>query len=247
MPLTSEPASASSVRCTERSAPSETAFVQRAHGARRAHRDRDDLVDVDRPALLELHRRLDGMRVERVEVLLPAPVHAPRRGVDALLDGGVRHLFDQDADLHLVTPRTRTWVRNPTVLTDQSIHWSASSNKRCTTRWRRAPVGGPSPAALRARARPPRAAPRSRRRDRPLRARRDPARSRASRVVASTRIATSAASSPARRACPLRGRHVAADEVRPAFSMSCWTREVVEQAALGDRGAGRDGVRRVTA
>jgi hypothetical protein len=76
---------------------------QRAGGAFGPHRDGDDLVDLDRAALLELHRRLDGVRVERVEVLLPAPVQPPRRWVDALLDGGVRDLFDQDADLHRVT------------------------------------------------------------------------------------------------------------------------------------------------
>jgi hypothetical protein len=61
----------------------------------------DDLVDLDRASLLELHRRLDGVRVERVEVLLPDAVQSPRRRVDALLDGGVRHLLHQDADLHL--------------------------------------------------------------------------------------------------------------------------------------------------
>ena len=75
-------------------------LVQRAHGALRAHRHGDDLLDRDGAALLDLHRRLDGVRVIRVEVLLPAAVHAPRRGVDPLLDGGVRDLLHQDAYLH---------------------------------------------------------------------------------------------------------------------------------------------------
>jgi hypothetical protein len=74
--------------------------VQRADRRLGAHRDRDHLVDLQLAALLELHRRLDGVGVERVEVLLAAAVQAPRRRVDALLDGGVRDLFDQDADLH---------------------------------------------------------------------------------------------------------------------------------------------------
>ena len=79
-------------------------IIARALRGLRAHRDRDDLVDLDHTALFELHRRLDGVRVERVEVLLPASVQAPRRGVDALLDCGVWHLFDQDADLHFRPP-----------------------------------------------------------------------------------------------------------------------------------------------
>ena len=79
-------------------------LVQRAHGGLGAHRHGDDLLDGQRAALLDLHRRLDGVRVIRVEVLLAAAVHAPRRGVDALLDGGVWHLFDQDADLHFRPP-----------------------------------------------------------------------------------------------------------------------------------------------
>ena len=80
-------------------------LVQRAHGALGAHRHGDDLLDRDRAALLDLHRSLDGVRVIRVEVLLPAAVHAPRRGIDFLLDGGVRDLLHQDAYLHSqVTP-----------------------------------------------------------------------------------------------------------------------------------------------
>ena len=75
-------------------------LVQRADGALGAHRDGDDLLDGHRAALFDLHRGLDGVGVIRVEVLLPAAVHAPRRWVDALLDGGVRNLLDQDAYLH---------------------------------------------------------------------------------------------------------------------------------------------------
>jgi hypothetical protein len=75
-------------------------LVQRAHGAVGAHRHGDDLLDGDRAALFDLHRRLDGVRVIGVEVLLPAAVHAPRRGVELLLDGGVRDLLHQDAYLH---------------------------------------------------------------------------------------------------------------------------------------------------
>src|SRR5215208_112590 len=77
-------------------------LVQGAHRGLGAHRHGDHLVDLRVPALLDLHRRLDGVGVERVEVLLPAAVQAPRRRIDPLLDGGVGHLFDQDTDLHLV-------------------------------------------------------------------------------------------------------------------------------------------------
>ena len=79
-------------------------LVERAHGGLRAHRDGDDLVDVDGATLLELHGRLDGVGVERVQVLLTRAVQSAGRGIDALLDGGVRHLFDEDADLHGLGP-----------------------------------------------------------------------------------------------------------------------------------------------
>src|SRR5437763_137799 len=79
-------------------------LVEGAQRTLGAHRDRHDLLDGDVAALLDLHRRLDGVRVERVQVLLPAAVHAPRRGIDALLDGGVRNLFDQDANLQNQPP-----------------------------------------------------------------------------------------------------------------------------------------------
>jgi hypothetical protein len=101
--------------------PQRDRLVQGAHGGARAHGHRDDLVHVDVPALLELHGRLDGVRVVRVEVLLATAVHAPGRRIDALLDGGVWHLFDQDADLHLGL----LWQTNvrivPRTLTDESV------------------------------------------------------------------------------------------------------------------------------
>ena len=42
--------------------------------------------------------------VERIEVLLTAAIQPHRVGVDALLDGGVRYLLDQDADLQDLAP-----------------------------------------------------------------------------------------------------------------------------------------------
>ena len=76
-------------------------LVQRADGGLGPHRHRDDLLDLDGAALLDLHGGLDGVGVVGVEVLLPAAVHATRRRVDPLLHGGVWHLFDEDTDLHL--------------------------------------------------------------------------------------------------------------------------------------------------
>jgi hypothetical protein len=98
---TSEPARAASVRCTERSAPSDTALWSARTGGLGPHRHRDDLLDLDGAALLDLHGGLDGVGVVGVEVLLPAAVHATRRRVDPLLHGGIWHLFDEDTDLHL--------------------------------------------------------------------------------------------------------------------------------------------------
>src|ERR1700754_1578236 len=74
-------------------------LVQGADGGVGAHRHGDDLLDRDRPALLDLHGRLEGVGIERVEVFLAATVQSHRVGVDALLDCGVRYLLDQDADL----------------------------------------------------------------------------------------------------------------------------------------------------
>ncbi len=86
-------------------------LVQRAHGALGAHRDGDDLIHRDGAALFDLHGGLDGVGVVGVEVLLPAAVHAPRRGVDALLDGGVRNLLNQDANLHSVDLLMGIWTQ----------------------------------------------------------------------------------------------------------------------------------------
>ena len=73
-------------------------LVQGADGAVGAHRHGDDLLDVG-SALLHLHRSLDGVRVEGVQVLLARAVQALGLRVDPLVDGGVRDLFDEYADL----------------------------------------------------------------------------------------------------------------------------------------------------
>ena len=52
-------------------------------------------------ALSDLHRRLDAVGVEGVEVLLARAVEPHRRGVDPLLHGGVRNLFHETADLQV--------------------------------------------------------------------------------------------------------------------------------------------------
>src|SRR5947208_2855387 len=74
-------------------------LVQSADGGARPHSHRYDLLDRDRATLLDLHRRLEGMRVEGVEIFLAATVQPHRVRIDALLNGGVRYLLDQDADL----------------------------------------------------------------------------------------------------------------------------------------------------
>ena len=76
-------------------------LVQRADRALGAHGHRHDLLHVRLAALLDLHGGLDRVGVEGIEVLLAAAVQAPRRRIDALLDGGVRDLFDQDANLQV--------------------------------------------------------------------------------------------------------------------------------------------------
>ena len=75
-------------------------LVQRAHGRLGPHRHRDDLLDGHAAALPDLHRRLDGVGVVGVEIPLPAAVHAPRRGIELLLDRGVGDLLHQHAYLH---------------------------------------------------------------------------------------------------------------------------------------------------
>ena len=82
-------------------------LVQRADRRVGAHRHRDDLLDRDRAALLDLHGGLDCVGIEGVEVFLAATVQPHRPGVDALLDGGVRYLLDQDADLQVSKPPWR--------------------------------------------------------------------------------------------------------------------------------------------
>ncbi len=76
-------------------------LVQGADRRVGAHRHRDDLLDRDRPTLLDLHSRLEGVRVEGVEVFLAAAIQTHRVRVDALLNRGVRDLLDQDADLQV--------------------------------------------------------------------------------------------------------------------------------------------------
>src|ERR1700692_2545936 len=93
-------------------------LVQRANGALGSHRHGDDLLDRNGPALPYLHRRLDGVRVIRVEVLLAAAVHAPRRGIDPLLDGGVRNLLHQDAYLH---SQATPWVLLSEILPGSAV------------------------------------------------------------------------------------------------------------------------------
>jgi hypothetical protein len=113
--------------------------VQRTQGAVGPHGHGDDLVDLDLPTLLELHGSLDGMGVVRVEVLLPGPVQTPRRRVDPLLDGGVRDLLHQDANLHFRASLSQTSVRDPTELTDESVDrgaTAASGSYDCDTELR---------------------------------------------------------------------------------------------------------------
>ncbi len=101
MAQTSEPSSAASVRWTERSAPSATALCSARDGGLGAHRHGDDLVDLGVAALADLHRRLDAVGVERVEVLLAGAVEPLGARIDPLLDGGVRDLLDETANLQV--------------------------------------------------------------------------------------------------------------------------------------------------
>ena len=52
----------------------------------------------DFAAFLQLHRSLDGVGVERIQILFAAAIEPHGAGVDALLNCGVWHLFDQYAD-----------------------------------------------------------------------------------------------------------------------------------------------------
>ena len=74
-------------------------LVERAERGLRPHRHGHDLLDLDGAAFLHLHGGLDGVGVERVQVLLAAAVDPLAAGVDALLDRGVGHLFHEDTDL----------------------------------------------------------------------------------------------------------------------------------------------------
>ena len=74
-------------------------LVERAHRALGSHSHRDDLLDVRGAPLLDLHGGLDGVRVERVQVLLAAPIEALRALVHVLVHGGVWDLFHEDANL----------------------------------------------------------------------------------------------------------------------------------------------------
>ena len=79
-------------------------LVQGACGGLGAHRHGDDLVDLDGPALANLHRSFDSVRVEWIQVPLTRAVKALRAGIDPLRDSGVRHLLDKTADLQVVPP-----------------------------------------------------------------------------------------------------------------------------------------------
>jgi hypothetical protein len=84
-------------------------LVERADRALGPHRHRHDLLDLDDATFLDLHRRLDRVRVVGVERSLAAAIHPPCGRVDPFAHGGVRHLFDQDADLHRGTPSADGW------------------------------------------------------------------------------------------------------------------------------------------
>jgi hypothetical protein len=76
-------------------------LVKRSDGALGPHGHRDDLLDVG-ATLLDLHCRLDRVRVEGVQVLLAAAIETLGLRVDPLVDGGVRDLFHQHADLQVL-------------------------------------------------------------------------------------------------------------------------------------------------
>ena len=77
-------------------------LVERPHRGLRAHRHGHDLVHVGTVfALADLHRGLDAMGIERVEVLLAGAVEPLGPRIDPLLDRGVRHLLDETANLQV--------------------------------------------------------------------------------------------------------------------------------------------------
>src|ERR671918_96183 len=76
-------------------------LVQGAHRGLGAHGHRDDLVDGGLASLADLHRGLDPVGVERVQVLLAAAIEPLGVRVDPLLDSGVRNLLYQTANLQL--------------------------------------------------------------------------------------------------------------------------------------------------
>jgi hypothetical protein len=113
-------------------------LVQGADGAFGPHGDRHDLLHVGVAALADLHRGLDPMCVERVQVLLAGAVEALRLRVDALLDRRVGNLLDEAADLQLGKPSlgcfvspaggsARRDISAHTQLTDQSIGGAATA------------------------------------------------------------------------------------------------------------------------
>ena len=77
----------------------------------------DGSLDLDGTALLDVHGGFDGVRVVRIEVLLPAAVEAARGRVDPLGDRCVRDLLDEDTDLHGVSLGERK-VRDSTRFVD---------------------------------------------------------------------------------------------------------------------------------
>src|SRR5204863_8640646 len=79
-------------------------LVEGTHRGLWAHRHGDDLFDLGLAALANLHRGLDAVRVEGVQVLLAGAIEPLRVRVDPLLNGGVRDLLDETADLQVVSP-----------------------------------------------------------------------------------------------------------------------------------------------
>ena len=99
MAQTSDPARAA-IREVDRPVGAERdSLVQGAHRRLRAHRHGDDLLDRGLATLADLHRGLDPVGVEWVQVLLARAVEPLGPRVDPLLNSGVRNLLDETADL----------------------------------------------------------------------------------------------------------------------------------------------------